>query len=59
MYLVNTARYDELIKAWISWAVSNNVSCEGLRDLPGASKYIRASALQKWAFDALTWGMGE
>lgn len=49
IYHVDAERYTQLAKEWISWAISNGVSCDGLGDLPGARWYIFSSAIAKWA----------
>ncbi|KAF5324306.1 hypothetical protein D9619_011196 [Psilocybe cf. subviscida] len=48
-YPRNAKHYKQLLKAWISWAVWNDVSCDGLDDLPSAQRYIWKDMAQKWA----------
>lgn len=39
-YYNNSTAYDRLLQQWISWALSNNISCGSLHNLPGARDYI-------------------
>lgn len=42
--------YPKFLKGWISAAVGNNLSCEGLQDLPGAQRYLQMAYIDLlWA----------
>lgn len=47
IYLPNARGYTQLLKTWISWAVANDIPCDGLGDLPNAHKYIQMSTTEK------------
>lgn len=41
--------YRQFQKAWISWAIENDIPCDGLSDLPYVQWYIRWSIVKKRA----------
>ncbi|KAF5324380.1 hypothetical protein D9619_011161 [Psilocybe cf. subviscida] len=43
----NQQQYTTLLEAWISWAVANDIPCDGLEDLPDAQEYIRWRTTEK------------
>ncbi|KAF5324186.1 hypothetical protein D9619_011178 [Psilocybe cf. subviscida] len=36
----NTQNHEHLLDTWISWAVQNDISCDGLDDIPSARLYL-------------------
>ncbi|KAF5324142.1 hypothetical protein D9619_011137 [Psilocybe cf. subviscida] len=48
IYPRDTEHYKQLLKAWIFWAVLNNIDCEGLDNLPLAQRYIWKARAKKW-----------
>jgi hypothetical protein len=41
-------RYRKLFKEWITWAVWNDITLDGLNDLPSAQWYLWRSKMKKW-----------
>jgi hypothetical protein len=56
MYFDRVLRYHRLLKAWISWAVWNDIPLEGLDNLPDARWYLWKSRVEKWAANYLQFG---
>ncbi|KAF5319737.1 hypothetical protein D9619_008598 [Psilocybe cf. subviscida] len=46
IYPLSARHYMRLLEGWVSWAVRNDISCDGLEDLPGAQQYIRKCMTQ-------------
>ncbi|KAF5324340.1 hypothetical protein D9619_011193 [Psilocybe cf. subviscida] len=43
IYRSDAKRYQQLLKAWIEWAVGNDIPLDGLDDLPDAQQYLSRS----------------